>query len=220
MSNTAQLVCRGSRQFIWLGKPVRGADSIPFLFHIGGPDNPRLWNDSTFVRSLLKFFATNFSANLEILLDSEFEDLADKDPGWLWIGNDAIEDVTFDDYLQYFDEAARPENLHTTQEGRDAAAFLVCTETLDRIRLGIPYRAKGRIQHFYLEDREKLSEDIPRMQAIFKFLAENTGKKLRVILEDELNELQTSGRVGREIGSARPGGIGFEEYLKGWPGLE
>lgn len=220
MSITAQLVCRESRQFIWLGKPVRSVTGSVIYFHLGFREDPRIWENTLLVASLCKFFAQTQPAILEVLLDPEFNELAESDGPWLWIGNDAAEDVTFEEYLGDFHEETRPGTVELTRGllARSTQGYLVCLHTRNRIRLGQPYRVDGKVQHFFIETHEKLSADVLRMQAILKFLAENTGHKMQVMLADGMNDLLADHPGGCEIGGAAPDDLSFDDYLADWPG--
>jgi hypothetical protein len=222
MSITAQLICRETRQFIWLGKPVRSVAGSISYFHLGFSEDPRIWEDALLISSICKFLARTHPAILEVLLDPEFNELAESDGPWLWIGNDASEDVTFEEYVSDLNEEVRSFQAESTGNGatQSGQGYLVCLSNGNRIRLGLPYLAGEKIDHFFIESHEKLSSDIPRMQALFKFLAESTGDKMRVMLTDELNAFLSDlqGGDAREIGGRAPGDISFEDYLRDWPG--
>lgn len=55
MSRYAWIVCRESKQMLWLGKIVTDLKTEEPYFHIGDRDAPRNSENSQFTKTLMKF---------------------------------------------------------------------------------------------------------------------------------------------------------------------
>jgi hypothetical protein len=99
-------------------------------------------------------------------------------------------------------------------------AYLTCTEARELIFLGkavwtTTADGEKRVSYFHRgpEEAPPSSRNELLSRAVWKFLAVNTGKELKVLLEDELpdGEYVCIGGDSRED-------ISFEDYLRDWPG--
>lgn len=230
MSVGGSLVCYECQNELRLGDRRPPRYDLPVEYYVDGEPDWMIWSNPAARAAVSKFLAYHVGHRLSVLLEESsldaFESMSHFD-SYFDIGGRNLSGVTIEDYLRDFDETKRYRDLNASDtfgiaagSGFGPPGFLVCIKTLERIRLGWPYRSRGRIRHFFLESSEKLSDDIPRMQAVFKFFAANTEKPLRVMLEDELHELLLTHPNGREIGGTEAGDVSFEKYLTGWTGLD
>jgi hypothetical protein len=98
-------------------------------------------------------------------------------------------------------------------------AWLVCEESKQMIWLGkMISDAESGENYFKIGDSTELpnSENTVLTKAVMKFLAENVGKNLRVITEEEFESVTDEDFV--EIGEDEALGIGFNTYIHGFRG--
>ncbi|WP_020475815.1 hypothetical protein [Zavarzinella formosa] len=96
--------------------------------------------------------------------------------------------------------------------------YLNCHDCRQTLWLGKALRRDCRPFAFHIGGPE-LSPHWARPQlnqVVWKFLADHTGHRIDVRLEDQMTDAE---HACQEIGGDRDEDISFESYLAGWPGL-
>lgn len=98
-------------------------------------------------------------------------------------------------------------------------AWLVCEESKQMIWLGkLVFNSESGENYFKIGDLTDPpnSENTILTKALMKFLAENLGRNLRVIMEEEFESVTNENFV--EIGEDAGLGIHFDTYIRGFRG--
>lgn len=100
MSRYAYLVCKDSKEMVFLGKAVFSSDGRTVdRYHRGTAEEPRNSQRETLNRVLWRFLAKNAGRQIEVLTDEGLDQLPGLDE-YREIGGDSEDDIAVDEYLR------------------------------------------------------------------------------------------------------------------------
>jgi hypothetical protein len=100
MSRYAWLICKETKQMIWLGKIIRDVDSGEQFFHIGDNAVPPNSEKPALSKAVMKFLAQHIGKNLQVIPEEDLEAMTDET--FVEIGDDPALGILFSDYVERF----------------------------------------------------------------------------------------------------------------------
>jgi hypothetical protein len=100
MSRYAWIICKETKQMIWLGKIVCDVDTGEQFFHIGDDATPPNSENLTLSKAIMKFLGQHIGKDLQVVPEEDLEAMVDE--SFMEIGNDPAMGIQLSAYIANF----------------------------------------------------------------------------------------------------------------------